>query len=71
MQIIEGETLVTMTGFSHSKKQELWFKERGITYQFTANGKKLWTTDDWLNGKDKYKASNDDGFNLAALNHAS
>jgi hypothetical protein len=71
MQIINGKTLVAMTGLSHAKKQEAWFKERGITYQFTADGKKLWTTDDWLNGKDKYKASNDDGFNLGALDHAS
>lgn len=67
MQIIHGPQLQLITGCKHRKRQEQWFKEQGITYKVNANGI-VYTTDDWMNGKDKYQAQNDDdGFNLAGL----
>ena len=67
MQIIHGEQLQLITGRTHRKQQEQWFVEQGITYKVNARGI-VYTTDDWMNGKDKYQvAQNDDGFNLAGL----
>lgn len=57
-----------MTGYTQKASQQKWFKERGITYQVNASGE-VWTTDDWLNGRDKIHASNDDGFNLDAISN--
>lgn len=70
MQILTGEKIITMTGYSKLAYQQKWFNEKGYSYQVDAKGN-LWTTDDWLNGKDKYKAVNDDsGFNLGGLKRA-
>lgn len=52
MEILIGDPIIVMTGCKHRKHQENWFKERGITYQCDNKGN-IWTTDDWLNGKDK------------------
>jgi hypothetical protein len=71
MQIITGEDIQTMTGYKNLSGQKQWFIDRGYSYQ-VSNNKQLWTTDDWMNGKDKYKAVNDnDGFNLGALKNVS
>ena len=71
MKIITGEEIEKMTGYSKLSFQQKWFNQHGYSYQVNAKGE-LWTTDDWMNGKDKYKAINDDdGFNLGALKHAS
>ena len=70
MEILTQETIKTMTGYSAKAKQETWFKERGYTYQTDKDGN-IWTTDDWMNGKDKYQQpDNDDGFNLEGLESA-
>lgn len=61
---------IVVTATPTKRLQKDWFESRGITYQIDTKGA-VYTTDDWMNGKDKYKASNDDGFNLGALNHAS
>lgn len=60
----------TCTQTKHKKLQIKWFESEGITYKIDTKGN-VWTTDDWLNGKDKYQSSNDDGFNLGALQNAS
>ena len=70
MALLFGEDIVIMTGYSKLAYQQKWFNEKGYSYQIDGKGK-LWTTDDWLNGKDKYKSVNDDdGFNLGALKRA-
>lgn len=70
MQIIQGETIVTITGYKRRREQLGWFEQRGITAQVNAKGD-VWTTDDWLNKKDKQLniAANDDGFNEDFMNH--
>ncbi|MFC4699343.1 DUF4224 domain-containing protein [Glaciecola siphonariae] len=69
MKILKGEDIAIMTGYSKTAYQQKWFNEKGYTYQINGKGE-LWTTDDWMNGKDKY-ASNDDGFNMEFLEDAS
>ena len=63
MQIVIGSDITTMTGYEKRSSQVRWFEENGITYRVNAKGE-AWTTDDWLNGRDKAPAAaNDDGFN--------
>lgn len=70
MQIIIGPEVKVMTGYKNSKAQQKWFAEQGINFKVNAEGK-VWTTDDWLNGKDKYKPANDDdGFNMEFIKNA-
>ncbi|NCP63191.1 MAG: DUF4224 domain-containing protein [Paraglaciecola sp.] len=66
MQIIHGPELALITGFKQATKQKSWLESEGITYKVNANGV-VYTTDDWMNGKDKYQAQNDDGFNIGAI----
>jgi len=67
--IITGSDIVTMTGYVKLSAQRRWFDAERIAYKVNAKGE-LWTTEDWLNHKDKYQASNqDDGFNLGTSMH--
>jgi len=66
MKILIGEEVKTLTGCAHQKPQIKWFEQEGITYRVNAKGQ-VFTTDDWMNGKDKYRAQNDDGFNIGAI----
>jgi len=67
MQRIEARVV---TNTPKKKKQIEWFEREGITYKIDTHNN-VYTTDDWMNGKDKYQSSNDDGFNLGALQNAS
>jgi|TARA_R110002153_G_scaffold31666_1_gene96261 hypothetical protein len=68
MQIVIGSDIKTMTGYEKRGSQIRWFEENGITYRVNAKGD-VWTTDDWLNGRDKaaVDAANDDGFNAGFM----
>lgn len=66
MEILDGPIIKKITGRTDRKLQESWFKEAGFTYQSDTDGR-IWTTDDWLNGKDKLASEKDDGFNLGAI----
>jgi hypothetical protein len=66
MKILIGEEVATITGCKHKKQQIKWFEQEGITCRMNAL-KQVYTTDDWMNGKDKYQAQNDDGFNIGAI----
>ena len=70
MEIINGEKLKLITGCKQKRGQIEWLRSEGITFKVNARGE-VFTTDDWMNGKDKYQASNEDGFNLGALDCAS
>lgn len=70
MKILKGDDIVIITGYSKTAYQVKWFNEKGYSYQIDGKGQ-VWTTDDWLNGKDKYQAQNDDGFNMEFLQDAS
>ena len=69
MKIIHSEDVELMTGYKVKSKQIAWFEREGITYRVNDKGQ-VWTTDDWLNGKDKYKPESD-GFNMEFLQDAS
>lgn len=70
MDMIIGEDIERMTGYKVRSHQVKWFQANGITCKVNARGE-VWTTNDWLNGKDKdSNAANDDyGFNANFLNH--
>lgn len=71
MEILNGDIIQQMTGYSQRSKQKEWFENRGYQYQTDCHGD-IWTTDDWMNGKDRHiDAKNDDGFNLGSLKNAS
>jgi hypothetical protein len=55
-----------VTNTTHKKLQKQWFEREGITYKIDVKNN-IYTTDDWMNGKDKYQAQNDDGFNIGAI----
>jgi hypothetical protein len=67
MRRIEAKVV---TATPTKRLQREWFEAQGITYKVDTKGH-IYTTDDWMNGKDKYKASNDDGFNIGDFDHAS
>jgi len=70
--LMHGNDIEVLTGYQQPKKQAQWFIDNGIRYVIDANGKVV-TTNEWLNGWDKYHAiaSEDDGFNLGGLRNAS
>jgi hypothetical protein len=63
MQRIEA---FEVTKTKHKKLQKKWFEREGITYKIDVHNN-VYTTDDWMNGKDKYQAQNDDGFDIGAI----
>jgi|TARA_B110000902_G_scaffold240021_1_gene289171 hypothetical protein len=67
MKVLSGALIKEMTGCAYAKDQADWFAKRGYTFESDKYGK-IWTTDDWMNGKDKLRqVSNDEGFDLGAL----
>jgi hypothetical protein len=56
----------TVTQTKNRKVQIKWFEREGITYKIDAQ-KNVYTSKDWMDGKDKYQAQNDDGFNMGAI----
>ena len=67
MEILIGDKIKLITGYSQKSSQVKWFSERGYKYEVDKDNN-VWTTDQWLNHADKYQTvSNDDGFNLSGV----
>ena len=60
-----------ITGTPVKKLQREWFEKNGFRFAEDTQGQ-VFTTDDWMNLKDKgHTQANDDGFDLGALQNAS
>jgi hypothetical protein len=66
MKILIGDDVKKLTGYAQKKLQKKWFADQKITHRINSKGQ-VYTTDDWMNGKDKYQAEEQDGFNLGAV----